>query len=167
MGIFDRMKEQEPAPEDLPAPAAERKPFGPGAVEIAKLISSGDEAVMADITACTGDPAAWFQTHEDRYMERGVTSADELEDFSYFVQNLHGFQALGLKLDPDWLDEDGDISEWCGVLTEQWSAQGVRMAAIDIDSDSYVLFPASAGQLAALQTLAEEIGQDIQDVTEE
>ena len=194
MGIFDRMKEQEPAPEDLPAPAAEGKPFGPNVLEIAKLISSGDEAVMADITACTGDPAAWFQTHEDRYRERGVTSADdlelvqwlglvdileehgwvcerdwkdELEDFSYFVQNLHGFQKLGLELDPDWLDEDGDISEWCGVLAEQWSAQGVRMAAIDIDSDSYVLFPASAGQLAALQTLAEEIGQDIQDVTEE
>ena len=194
MGIFDRLKKQNPAPEDLPAPAAERKPFGPGVVEIAKLISSGDEAVMADITACTGDPAAWFEAHQDRYEEQGVDSADdkdlvqwlglvdileehgwvcerdwkdELEDFSFFVQTLHGFQALGLKLDPDWLDEDGDISEWCGVLAEQWSAQGVRMAAIGIDSDSYVLFPASAGQLAALQTLAEEIGQYIQDVTEE
>ena len=188
MGIFDRFKKQDPAPETSSAPETECKPFGPNVLEIAKLISSGDEAVMADITACTGDPAAWFQTHENRYMERGVTSADdlelvqwlglvdileehgwvcerdwkdELEDFSYFVQNLHGFQKLGLELDPDWLDEDGDISEWCGVLAEQWSAQGVRMAAIDIDSDSYVLFPAAAPQLAQLQGLAGEAGHRI------
>lgn len=186
MGIFDRFKKQDPAPEVPPVPAAEPKPVGPNIVEIAKLISSGDEAVMADITACTGDPAAWFEAHQDRYEERGVDSAedadlvqwlslvdileehgwvcerdwkDELEDFSYFVQNLHGFQALSLDLDPDWLDEDEDISAWCGVLTEKW--EGVCVAAIDIDSDSYVLFPTSTAQLADLQRLAGEIGHRI------
>ena len=189
MGIFDRFKKQDPAPETSSAPETECKPFGPNVLEIAKLISSGDEAVMADITACTGDPAAWFQTHEDRYRERGVTSADdlelvqwlglvdileehgwvcerdwkdELEDFSYFVQNLHGFQKLGLELDPDWLDEDEDIPAWCGVLTEKW--EGVCVAAIDIDSDSYVLFPATAPQFAQLQKLAGEIGHCIDAV---
>lgn len=127
-------------------------------------------------------------------MERGVTSADdlelvqwlglvdileehgwvcerdwkdELEDFSYFVQNLHGFQQLGLELDPDWLDEDEDIPAWCGILTEKWSAQGVRMAAIDIDSDSYVLFPVSSARFAGLQKLAEGIGQHIDYVERE
>ena len=186
MGIFDRMKEQEPAPEDLPAPAAEGKPFGPNVLEIAKLISSGDEAVLKDVSACTEDPAGWFTVHQDRYRERCILSPDdlelvqwlglvdileehgwvcerdwkdELEDFSYFVQNLHGFQQLGLELDPDWLDEDEDISAWCGVLTEKW--EGVCVAAIDIDSDSYVLFPTSTAQLADLQRLAGEIGQRI------
>ena len=191
MGIFDRFKKKE---ETTPAPPAERRPFGPGVAEIATLISTGDEAVSADISACTSDPAAWFQAHEDRYMERGVTSADdlelvqwlglvdileehgwvcerdwkdELEDFSYFVQNLHGFQQLGLELDPDWLDEDEDIPAWCGILTEKWSAQGVRMAAIDIDSDSYVLFPVSSTRFAGLQKLAEGIGQHIDYVERE
>lgn len=191
MGIFDRFKKKE---ETTPAPPAERRPFGPGVAEIATLISTGDEAVSADISACTSDPVAWFQAHEDRYMERGVTSADdlelvqwlglvdileehgwvcerdwkdELEDFSYFVQNLHGFQQLGLELDPDWLDEDEDIPAWCGILTEKWSAQGVRMAAIDIDSDSYVLFPVSSARFAGLQKLAEGIGQHIDYVERE
>ncbi len=191
MGIFDRFKKKE---ETTPAPPAERRPFGPGVAEIATLISTGDEAVSADISACTSDPVAWFQAHEDRYMERGVTSADdlelvqwlglvdileehgwvcerdwkdELEDFSYFVQNLHGFQQLGLELDPDWLDEDEDIPTWCGILTEKWSAQGVRMAAIDIDSDSYVLFPVSSARFAGLQKLAEGIGQHIDYVERE
>ena len=194
MGFFDRFKKQNQAPEAPPVPEVEPRPFGANVVEIAKLISSGDEAVMTDIAACTGEPSAWFEAHQDRYEARGVNSAedanlvqwlglvdileehgwvceldwkDELEDFSYFVQNLRGFQKLGLELDQDWLDEDEDISAWCGVLAEQWSAQGVRMAVIGIGSDSYVLFPASVGQLTALQTLAKEIGQYIQDVTEE
>ena len=186
MGFFDRFKKQNQAPEAPPVPEVEPRPFGANVVEIAKLISSGDEAVMTDIAACTGEPSAWFEAHQDRYEARGVNSAedanlvqwlglvdileehgwvcerdwkDELEDFSYFVQNLHGFQQLGLELDPDWLDEDEDISAWCGVLTEKW--EGVCVAAIDIDSDSYVLFPTSTAQLADLQRLAGEIGHRI------
>ena len=193
MGMLDRFKKKDAAPEAT-TPAAERKPFGATLVEIAQAISGGDAAVLKDISACTEDPLAWFEAHQDRYEERSVDSdsdveliqwlglvdileehgwvcerdwKDELEDFSYFVQNLRGFQKLGLELDQDWLDEDEDISAWCGVLAEQWSAQGVRMAVIGIGSDSYVLFPASVGQLTALQTLAKEIGQYIQDVTEE
>lgn len=188
MGIFDRFKKQNPAPATPPAPTAEPKPFGSRVLEIAKLISIGDEAVMADIASCTGDPAAWFETHRDRYEERGVDSADdteqvqwlglveileehgwvcerdwkdELEDFSYFLQNLRGFQQLGLELNRDWFDADGDIPAWCGILTEKWAARGIRVAAVGIDSDSYVLFPAAPAQLTELQKLAGEIGQSI------
>ena len=183
MGNFGSFHEQNPSPE------TECKPFGPNVLEIAKLISSGDEAVLKDITACTEDPADWFTSHQDRYRERCILSSDdpeliqwlglvdileehgwvcerdwkdELEDFSYFVQNLHGFQKLGLELDADWLDEDEDIPAWCGVLTEKW--EGVCVAAIDIDSDSYVLFPVASLQLAQLQKLAEEIGHCIDAV---
>ena len=186
MGIFDRFKKQDPAPETSSAPETECKPFGPNVLEIAKLISSGDEAVLKDVTACTEDPANWFAAHQDRYAERCILSPDdpeaiqwlglvdileehgwvcerdwkdELEDFSYFVQNLHGFQKLGLSLDPDWLDEDEDIPAWCGVLTEKW--EGACVAAIDIDSDSYVLFLTSAAHFADLQRLAGEIGHRI------
>lgn len=176
MGFFDHFKKNEATPEPL-EPSV--KSIGPTVVELARVISSGDEAVLRDITACTEDPADWFTSHQDRYRERCILSSDdpeliqwlglvdileehgwvcerdwkdELEDFSYFVQNLHGFQKLGLELDPDWLDEDEDISAWCGVLTEKW--EGVCVAAIDIDSDSYVLFPTSTAQLADLQRLA-------------
>ena len=188
MGIFDRFKKQEPSPEVSSSPETECKPFGPNVLEIAKLISSGDETVLNDVSACTEDPADWFTSHQDRYRERCILSSDdpeliqwlglvdileehgwvcerdwkdELEDFSYFVQNLHGFQKLGLELNPDWLDEDEDISAWCDVLTEKWAAQGVRIATIGIDSDSYVLFPAAVPQFDELQRLAGEIGQCI------
>ena len=187
MGMLDRFKKKDAAPEAT-TPAAEHKPFGTTLVEIAQVISGGDAAVLKDISACTEDPLAWFEAHQDRYEERSVDSdsdveliqwlglvdileehgwvcerdwKDELEDFSYFVQNLHGFQKLGLELDPDWLDEDEDIPAWCGVLTEKWAAQGVRIATIGIDSDSYVLFPAAVPQFDELQRLAGEIGQCI------
>ncbi len=185
MGFFDHFKKIEATPEPL-EPSV--KSIGPTVVELARVISSGDEAVLRDITACTEDPAGWFTSHQDRYRERCILSSDdpeliqwlglvdileeygwvcerdwkdELEDFSYFVQNLHGFQKLGLELNPDWLDEDEDISAWCDVLTEKWAAQGVRIATIGIDSDSYVLFPAAVPQFDELQRLAGEIGQCI------
>ncbi|RKI71131.1 hypothetical protein D7V91_02155 [bacterium 1xD42-67] len=186
METFDHFKKQDPSPEDSSAPETEYRPSGPNVLEIAKLISSGDEAVLKDVSVCTEDPVGWFTAHQDRYRERCILSSDdpeliqwlglvdileehgwvcerdwedELEDFSYFLQNLHGFQKLGLELDPDWLDEDEDVSAWCGVLTGKW--EGVCVAAIDIDSDSYVLFLTSAAQLADLQRLAGEIGHRI------
>ena len=183
MGFFDRFKKNETAPEAL-EPSV--KPIGPTVAELARMISSGDEAVLRDITACTEDPAGWFASHHERYEERSVDSPDdpdlvqwlglvdlleehgwvcdrdwkaELEDFLFFLQNLKGYQALQLTLDPDWFDEDEDIPAWCGILSEKW--EGVCVAAIDIDSDCYVLFPTAFPQLAQLQKLAEEIGHRI------
>ncbi len=171
-------------PPDLPKEAP--KPLGPALVEIARMITNGDEAVLREAAACAQDPKGWFAAHQERYEERGVDSPDdldsvqwlglvdlleehgwvcerdwqdELEDFLYFLENLKGFRALGLELDESWFDEEDDIPAWCTILTEKW--EGVCVAAIDIDSDSYVLFPIAAPQLAQLQKLAEEIGHRI------
>ena len=194
MILFDRFKKKEASPAASAAPAVERKPYGPNLIEIARLISRGDEAVLRDLTACTGDPTAWYDAHQGQYFERSITSAkdpelvqwiglvdileehgwvcerdwkDELSDFLYFVENLNGFQALGLYICPDWFDADGDIPAWCKILTEKWTSQGVRIAVIGIDSDSYVLFPYPVSQLPTLQRLAGEIGQCIDFVEQE
>lgn len=186
MGLFGMFRAKEtPTPQP---PKTEPKPLGPVLEEIARIISGGEEAVLQDAASCARDPKGWFAAHQERYEERGVDAPDdlglvqwlglvdiledrgwvcerdwkdELEDFSYFVRNLKGFQALGLELAEDWLDGDEDVPAWCAVLAEKWKAQGVRMACIDIDSDSYVLFPAAAPQLAQLQGLAGEAGHRI------
>lgn len=188
MGIFNRRKKKDPLSPQPAAPEAGRKPCGPALAEIARLISYGDEAVLQEVSACTADPQAWFAAHQDRYEERGVLSGgdlelvqwlgladileehgcvcerdwkDEKEDFIFFVQNLKGFREQSLVLDPAWLDGEDDIPAWCHVLAEKWSSQEVRMAAIDMDSDSYVLFPVPSGQFPALQKAAREIGRTI------
>ena len=83
----------------------------------------------------------------------------EGRDFIFFVQNLKGFQEQSLTIDPAWLDGEDGIPAWCNILAEKW--HGVRMAAIGIDSDSYVLFPVSEAHFSTLQALALEIGQHI------
>ena len=68
---------------------------------------------------------------------------------------------MGLELDESWFDEDEDIPAWCTVLTEKWRSQEVRVAAININTDSYVLFPTTYAHLDELQKLAGKIGQCI------
>ena len=191
MALFGHFKKKEASAAVPAAQTVERKPYGPNLIEIARLISQDNEAVLRSVTACTENPAAWHKAHQEQYFERGITSAknlglvqwiglvdileehgwvcerdwkDELEDFLYFVEHLHGFQAQELSIDPDWFNADADIPVWCGILAEKWVSKGVRMAAIDIDSDSYVLFPCPVSQYPALRKLAKEIGQCIEFV---
>ena len=184
MGLFGMFRSKEAPPPEPPKP--ESKSIRPELVEIARIISDGDEVVSQEITACTQDPKGWFAAHQGQYEERGIYSTndldsvqwlglvdileshnwlcerdwkDELEDFLFFLQKLKGYQALGLSLNPEWLDPEEDIPSWCGILADKWNE--VRVAAIDIDSDSYVLFPISVTQLPQLQKLAGEIGHRI------
>ena len=190
MGFFDRFKKNgaDSAAPVPPAPAEDSKPLGPGLIESARLISLGDEAVMRDVSACAEAPRDWFEANRERYEERGIDSTgdldqvqwlglvdileehgwvcerdwkDELEDFLFFLQELKGYQALHLTLDESWLEPDGDIPGWCEILAKKWKEQGARVAAIDIDSDSYVLFPVPSVQLPTLQKLAGETGHNI------
>lgn len=150
-------------------------------IEIARIISDGDEDVLKEVTCCANTPDAWFSEHQEHYDDRGISFEDglavvqwigmvdiledhnyvcerdwkdEKEDFLYFFSNLKGTKRLELELDPDWLDESGDIEQWCGVLDEKWADRQCCAAAIGIDSDSYVLFPCAMEQLERLGELA-------------
>lgn len=81
---------------------------------------------------------------------------DELEDFLYFMRELEGVKSNHLPLEEDWFDEKDDIAKWCGIIDRKWASQGMCAAAIDIDSDSYVIFPCDITVLKKLQEYAEE-----------
>ena len=89
---------------------------------------------------------------------------DEKEDFAYFFGNLVGTKRFGLELDPGWLDEDGDIEQWCGILNEKWAPHQCCAGAININSDSFVLFPCPLSQLEQLKKLAETTDYSIERV---
>lgn len=86
------------------------------------------------------------------------------EDFVECLKELHGMERYGLSLEEDWLDEEADIREWCSVLDEKWKEKGVCIAALDIDSDSYVIFPVLEEELEQLIELAEEVDRRIKRV---
>ena len=81
---------------------------------------------------------------------------DELEDFLYFVQELKGIKSNDLTLEEDWFEENADITDWCSIIDSKWASEGMCIAAIDIDSDSYVIFPCKINVLQNLQEYAEE-----------
>ena len=160
-------------------------------LEIAQIVSHGDEAVLSELTRCLTDQDVYFSAHQERYEERGIESdaepeqirwlglvdileennyvcerdwKDEKEDFVYFFSNLSGVKRLKLEVDPDWLDESGDIEAWCRILDEKWAGQQCCAAAINIDSDSYVLFACTLEDLARLEPLAQVTDYSIEKV---
>ncbi|MCI9444243.1 MAG: hypothetical protein K2P04_05950 [Oscillospiraceae bacterium] len=150
-------------------------------LEIARIISDGDEAVLKEMSGCLTDTEAFYEARRERYEERCVDAGDdplkirllglvdileehgyvcerdwkdEKEDFFYFFSSLHGIKRLKLDMQEAWLDEDGDIEEWCGILNEKWTDRQCCAAAVGIDSDSYVLFTCTLEELARLEKLA-------------
>lgn len=156
-------------------------------IAIASAISAGDKFIFEELKKCLEDTEGYFQEHADRFEERGIDDLegvegieeiqwlamvdvleengyvcerdwnDELEDFLYFFRDLKGVLSNGLIIEPEWFDEEEGITEWCTVLDEKWEAAGFCVAAIDIDSDSYVLFPCKNDKVEELSELAEAV----------
>ena len=85
MGLFGIFRAKETPSEP---PKKEPSPFAPALIEIARIISGGDEEVLQDVTSCAQDPKGWFAAHQERYEERGVV--DDPDD-------LDQVQWLGLR----------------------------------------------------------------------
>lgn len=157
-------------------------------IKIAGIISGEDDIVMKEAAECVASPEMFFKKHIEKYQERGIEVmvdssqiqwlglvdildkyhyvcerdwSDEKEDFFYFVRQLKGMNRYQLPLEEEWLEEDGDVAEWCTVLDEKWEGKRVCMAALDIESDSYVLFPCKLEELEELGGYGEEIGHRI------
>lgn len=187
MGLFDRFK-RSPAEEPGENTQAAQNAWPGVILEIAAIISNGDEAVLQEVAACTSDPAGYFVAHQERYEERSVYDAndreeiqwlglvdilephvyvceldwkDAKEEFLYFLEHLKGMKRLGLELQEDWFSEKDDISIWSRILDEKWKPQQCCLTCIDINSDSYVLFPCGLAEAEQLKTLAAQLGRCI------
>lgn len=150
---------------------------------IASIISENDSAVIKRIADCLADSEAYFKKHRNVFLERGIEDfdqislreirwismvdilaenqyvcerdwKDELEDFLYFVRELKGMRDAALPLEVEWFDKNADVSEWCAIIDGKWKSLGMCFAGIDIESDSYVLFPCRGDELDKLKKLA-------------
>ena len=187
MGFLDRFRKPEKAESQKPAGAGEAG-YRQTILEIARIISDGDQEVMGEAAECVSDPKRYFEVHIDRYEERGIEDSDDLEliqwlglvdilesrgwvcerdwkdelgDFLHFMGKLTGMAANRLSLEREWFDEDGDIQQWCRILDGKWSAREICTAALDLESDCYVLFPCKKSDLEELRHLAGSIHRRI------
>lgn len=148
---------------------------------IAALVIEDPES-LSKLEICFRSPQKYFNENAERYEERffegdqpdgqiiwvGIAdemiaggTAIELDWKTEKEEFLEQMKALTdkhyLALSADWLKEEGDIPAWCSVLDEKWSEQEFCVAAMDIDSDSYVLFVCRSVVLTQLITLGKEI----------
>lgn len=157
-------------------------------IEIAHTVSQGDSAVITQAALCSADIKKYFFENISSYEDRGIEDttdentlkwiglvdilinanylcerdwSDEKPDFIFFLQNLNTAKALNLRIEDQSLDDSDDIPAWCEVLDRLWGQQGVCVAAFDIDSDSYVMFPCKTSDLPKLQQDAAQLGQRI------
>lgn len=82
---------------------------------------------------------------------------EELDEFIPSVKALKGMERLGLPLDETWFDPEMVIPHWCRNLDEQWKGNDCCMGFIEIDSDSYVLFPCILSDLYELHYIAADL----------
>ena len=87
--------------------------------------------------------------------------ADLTEEFLFNMEQIKEIKNNNLQLKQEWFDEDAEITEWCEIIDERWLPQNKCVAAIDIDSDSYVMFPCDRDILGTLNEYADELGFQI------
>lgn len=166
----------------------DKNPESDPIIEIARTVSQGDSAVLAQAALCSSDIMKYFSENISSYEDRGIEDttdentlkwiglvdilinanylcerdwSDEKTDFIFFLQNLNTAKVMHLKIEEQNLDESADIPKWCEVIDRMWGQQGLCIAAFDIDSDSYVMFPCKISDLSKLQQCAAQLGQRI------
>ena len=138
--------------------------------------------VHENLEQCLESPKGYLISNFDRFDERGMDEDDnehdivwiaivdelletgkvveldcrvELEDFLYAFQPL--VEDAGLELSDKWFDEDESVPQWCNILDKKWLSEDAYVAGIDIDSDSYVIFPSQRETLKKLVLLGKQL----------
>lgn len=115
----------------------------------------------------------------------------QITEFGWDLKNLCGFKEYGLTLDSKFLDvdygvdrydlneddedvfdyddeedfiEDDNIIGWCKYLDNKWADENVCIGMININSESYVIFPIDCDVLEELEDLADSIDRHISSV---
>lgn len=161
---------------------------------IAREISGENPAVMGAIQDCVSDIKAYCREHSEQYKDRNADLASgelmilkwlgmtdilirhgyaweldwrcELEDFEFALQEIlkkNEDAGCPLKaLGDETLSEDDNITVWCTRFSKACPLSAV--GCIDIDSDSYVIFPTQKTVLDRFWQAAAQIGQKVAPV---
>lgn len=180
MGFFDRFKKKSGEP---------KLPENEALTEIFTSISEGDPAAAEEIRLCLNEPRKFAQKYANGFAERCVNIGKaeeselkwlgctdilirsgyaqecdyncELADLVFSVNGLKSVKDVGIEFSEEDFDEDEDITAWCRQIGGMPSNRGIRIGALDIDSDSYVIFAAKPEKIERLKSLAKSAGQRI------
>ena len=155
--------------------------------DISDIIAPGDATVQKLVEEVVADPAGVFRSGRYHLEERGMEEdfEDEIrwlgmveillehgyaceldykeppDEFVSAVTRLKGIGQHGLTIDETKLEDGKYISDWCFVIDRQWEEKDCCMGCIDIESDSYVLFPCTNAELETLIEIAADMDRVI------
>ncbi len=181
MGIFRFLFGQEKAATEVLSPQAVFS-------EIARIASDGDKEAAERFSFCLSDIRKYYAENREKYFERGFDEYDDNDtlywiglidilistgyvcecdykvdksDFVLCIGKLKSVSAHSLFFDEERFKEEGNIIDWCEELDDEWEKYGWCVADMEIDSDSYLLFPCRISDLSTLTDLAKRIGHNI------
>ena len=155
--------------------------------DFCKQLIGEDVKLFSEVMDCVLNPSAYFENHLEDFLERGFEEEDieevddirllgmvdilianefaceldwktDLDEFMHWVEEMPVIKRNGLTLDKDDFDEDDCIAIWCQIVDDKWKKNDICIAAIDIESDSYVIFPYAASKMNNLIATANGCG---------
>lgn len=156
-------------------------------LEIAENLLYQDETALCEANKCIFNLPEYVQEYKNDYSKRLIeTNADkdtlkwigvtdciirnnyaveldykcEKADFLDAIKKLKCTEKLNITITPameNLIAEDGNICDWSSYLDSVWADNGICIGAIDIDSDSYVIFPIRVEKLNKVSALANSI----------
>lgn len=166
------------------AKAPSNKKISSGYKALAELLIT-DKTVLKNVNNCFTDYKKYYNTHQSQYEDRGIENAVEQGTIMWFAivdclleNNLavevdwkeepsvvaellnNTIKNELLKIDTEWFSSE-DLTECFEVINSKWKEQNTVLAAIDIDSDSYVLVALKTEQFEKAKKLATDIERNI------
>lgn len=156
--------------------------------KIAESITNGNPFIMMDVEEWLKDGVTYYGEHEEQYEERGIEEeeceddsmevcwiglVDSLIENEYAIEVDWNENAKTLAdelakdraikrdsslLNKGWFSEEDSVADGCSILNKKWRGKGMCLGVMDIDSDSYVIFPCKIKVLEDLKQWAKEIG---------
>lgn len=179
MGFFDRFRRG-----SVEQPVREPEQIENELLEIVRIVSFGDEEILEKAREYIENTEGYCRKYSEDFvsMEEDVSLIRwnrcidllishedacvcdwkaEAEDFFFAVSSLRRIRYLSLKISEKWFQKELSVDKWCEVLDEKWKKQDCVMAAFDMDSDFYVMFPCRKNDFIRLSELADRTGQRI------
>ena len=143
-----------------------------------------NQTAISKLARCFDSPKTYFDENAERYDERCI-EADEEKDKIVWIAIVDELIESGDVIELDWkegfeefiaqmknladnnnldlqenrFNKGGNILAWCEILDEEWNSQGFCVGAMDIDSDSFVMFVCRRETLENLMGLGKKVNQ--------
>ena len=106
------------------------------------------------------DKIVWIAIVDELTESGDVIELDWKEGFEEFTAQMKNLaDNNNLDLQENRLNRGVNIPDWCEILDEEWNSQGFCVGAMDIDSDSFVMFVCGRETLENLMALGKKVNQ--------